>query len=162
INEAREVTWTTLLGRIYRTKAHDYRQYTALLRSALNSVDEHATGSGSSDAAAERVAAIDLAVHTALSYRPAGAGLLGDDDWDEAAHWFLGAGVVSLSYGTAQGRRRYGPHPDRVIVERRRHAATASPATSDGPGATGSGASAEETPLRLDPSLYEGAPRLDD
>lgn len=38
----RDVTWTSLLGRIYRTRAHDYRQYSTLYRQAIDRVDQDA------------------------------------------------------------------------------------------------------------------------
>ncbi|MCK0114362.1 hypothetical protein MWU75_19705, partial [Ornithinimicrobium sp. F0845] len=40
IDTNRDVTWTTLLGRIYRTKAHDYTQYTKLLTAATTHIDD--------------------------------------------------------------------------------------------------------------------------
>lgn len=52
----RDVTWTSLLGRIYRTRAHDYRQYSTLLRQAVDRVraeaDEALTAAAAAEAAA--------------------------------------------------------------------------------------------------------------
>lgn len=184
INEAREVTWTTLLGRIYRTKAHDYRQYTALLRSAIEAVDDDLVRSDGGDPSDNRAAAIDRAIYSALSYRPAGGSLEAVDDWDESDRQFLGWGRISLTYENAQGRRRYGPHPDRVTSERRRHDSTKDPSPTDGSAEAEAASSSEASPtesapteeapteasstsppgkpLRIDPGLYERAPRLDD
>lgn len=180
INADREVTWTTLLGRIYRSKAHDYNQYSKLLRSAIDDVAQVAddadltdipgtdvgTANDSEDRAPtdtessevppeateqlDRPAAIDRAIYTALSYRPDGASLLAMDDWDESDHRFLGWSQIALSHRTAHGRRRYQPHPDRVATERRRHAATAPPPTAGTP-TTG-------TQGYRDQSASEGAP----
>ena len=169
INADREVTWTTLLGRIYRSKAHDYNQYTKLLRSAIDDV-EHGTDTAAGDASPEptdhldRPAAIDRAIYTALSYRSPGAPLLELDDWDESVHRFIGWGTIALSHRTAHGYRRYQPHPDRVAAERRRHAATApgGPDRREGGDRTSSPGPEGQDPLQIDPVHLENAPRLDD
>lgn len=165
INESREVTWKTLLGRIYRTKAHDYRQYTDLLHSAIAAIDgdDPTDPDAPMDGDQERAAGIDQAIHTALSYRPPGETLEAVDDWDESERQFLGWSLISLFHETAQGRRRYGPHPDLVATERKRLASTRTAALVDSsaPDPSTPNTSAQDY-LQVDPSLYEGAPRLDD
>ncbi|GGK64829.1 hypothetical protein [Ornithinimicrobium pekingense] len=49
----RDVTWTSLLGRIYRTRAHDYRQYSTLFCDAVATVHDDV----------ERALADDRAAH---------------------------------------------------------------------------------------------------
>ncbi|WP_256838396.1 HNH endonuclease signature motif containing protein [Ornithinimicrobium faecis] len=124
IHANRDVTWTTLLGRIYTTKAHDYRQYTKLLTAATTQVEEAiATGT-------DPAAAVDAAVYQALSYRPAGAKLEAedDDDWSEL---FTGWDSVTLTHTPESGRRTYHPAPDTMRAEAQRHHDTDDRVTHD-------------------------------
>ncbi|WP_256829853.1 HNH endonuclease signature motif containing protein, partial [Ornithinimicrobium faecis] len=114
IHANRDVTWTTLLGRIYTTKAHDYRQYTKLLTAATDQVED-AIASGTDPAAA-----VDAAVYQALSYRPSGATLEAedDDDWSEV---FTGWDSVTLTHTPENGKRSYHPNPETMRAEAQRH-----------------------------------------
>ncbi|WP_256829818.1 HNH endonuclease signature motif containing protein, partial [Ornithinimicrobium faecis] len=126
IHANRDVTWTTLLGRIYTTKAHDYRQYTKLLTAATQQVDE-AIASGDDPAAA-----VDAAVYQALSYRPAGAKLEAEDD-DDFSELFTGWDSVTLTHTPESGRRTYHPAPDAMRAEAQRHHDTDDRFTHDQP-----------------------------
>ncbi|USQ81656.1 HNH endonuclease [Ornithinimicrobium faecis] len=124
IHANRDVTWTTLLGRIYTTKAHDYRQYTKLLTAATQQVDEAiATGT-------DPAAAVDAAVYQALSYRPAGAKLEAEDD-DDFSELFTGWDSVTLTHTPESGRRTYHPAPDAMRAEAQRHHDTDDRVTHD-------------------------------
>ncbi|WP_141339633.1 HNH endonuclease signature motif containing protein, partial [Ornithinimicrobium kibberense] len=79
IDAHRDVTWQTLLGRIYATRTHDHRAYTTLLATAIATVD-HATTTAAAaaqgdsdgndpDPATARAEAIDQAIYTALCHR---------------------------------------------------------------------------------------------
>uniref|UniRef100_UPI002117C3B5 HNH endonuclease signature motif containing protein n=1 Tax=Ornithinimicrobium faecis TaxID=2934158 RepID=UPI002117C3B5 len=114
IHANRDVTWTTLLGRIYTTKAHDYRQYTKLLTAATQQVEE-AIAAGTDPAAA-----VDAAVYQALSYRPAGAKLEAEDD-DDFSELFTGWHSLTLTHTPENGRRTYHPNPDTMRAEAQRH-----------------------------------------
>ncbi|WP_256829365.1 HNH endonuclease signature motif containing protein, partial [Ornithinimicrobium faecis] len=114
IHANRDVTWTTLLGRIYTTKAHDYNQYTKLLTAATTQVHE-AIASGDDPAAA-----VDAAVYQALSYRPAGAKLEAEDD-DDFSVVFTGWDSVTLTHTPESGRRTYHPAPEAMRAEAQRH-----------------------------------------
>ncbi|GGK79079.1 HNH endonuclease signature motif containing protein [Ornithinimicrobium pekingense] len=106
----RDVTWTSLLGRIYRTRAHDYRQYSSLFRAAVERVHQDVEQALADDAAARARAraegriddgldgrgerrqrasmtrqvaladAVDRAVYRALTYRGAARPLRAGDD----------------------------------------------------------------------------------
>ena len=108
IHPDREITWTSLLGRIYRTKAHDYNQYTQLLRAAHAQIQESRP--------ADREAAIDLAIYAALSYRPSGSPLEVSDDIEEPdtyPSWDL----ITLTHTDEVGERRYRADPKIVAGE---------------------------------------------
>ncbi|HLS45928.1 MAG TPA: HNH endonuclease signature motif containing protein, partial [Ornithinicoccus sp.] len=118
IDANRDVTWTTLLGRVYRTKAHDYNQYTRLLTAATAAIDE-AIGEG-----VDPSTAVDAAIYQALSYRPPQGTLEADDDsldWDSP---FAGWDQVILTHTDNHGQRRYRPDPDTAQTEASRHDAT--------------------------------------
>src|SRR5690606_5069952 len=42
----RTLTWTTLLGRVYMTGPHDYRQYVGTVRQALRRAEARGAGAG--------------------------------------------------------------------------------------------------------------------
>jgi len=107
----RDVTWTTLLGRIYRTKAHDYRQYTKLLTAATNDITDAITNG------ADRARVIDDAIYQALSYRDPGSPLAVDDEED----LFHGWDTITLTHRTDTGRRTYAPDPETRQTEANRH-----------------------------------------
>ena len=106
----RDVTWTSLLGRIYRTRAHDYRQYSTLYRQALDRVETAVSHALAADQAARDAAraqcrpgnglngrgeprqqtpltrqqaladAVDAAIYRALTYRGPARTLRAGDD----------------------------------------------------------------------------------
>ncbi len=117
IHPNRDMTWTSMLGRIYRTKAHDYNQYTALLRATTAEV-----AAASADDFAE---ALDLAVYAAMSYRPAHDPLEAEDD-DTEQETFPAWDLIGLRHLDAHGRRQWRPDPDVAEVERQRMAAARS------------------------------------
>lgn len=114
INERRDVTWTTLLGKIYRTKAHDYTQYSTLLREAVDEVQAAAED--------EHSEAVDRAIYQALSHRPGGARLVAEDDEESDDHRFLAWGLIHLTRRDSRtGETLNGPAADAVTAERERH-----------------------------------------
>ena len=113
IDANRDVTWTTMLGRIYRTKAHDFDQYTKLLVAATTEIHV-AIGDG-----ADREDTINAAIYQALSYRDAGDTLETDDLDDE----FYGWDQVTLTHTRSDGRRSYRPDPEARQAEVDRHRA---------------------------------------
>ncbi|AXH94802.1 HNH endonuclease [Ornithinimicrobium avium] len=110
----RDITWRSLLGRIYRTRSHDYRQYSTLLRQALDRVEQHTEELLAADARARQAArdqgrptsstdargqtrasapitreqaladAVDRAVYQALTHRPPARPLRGGEDFPDA------------------------------------------------------------------------------
>ncbi|WP_425600149.1 hypothetical protein, partial [Ornithinimicrobium sufpigmenti] len=103
----RDVTWTTTLSRVYRTRVHDYRELVTLMVDALDrvaTVDED-------DVAGQ----INREVYQALCYRGAGERLNeGDDDTCDEAHLarFGGDITIGLSHrDPLTGRRTPGPAP---------------------------------------------------
>ncbi|KUG58460.1 hypothetical protein AVL62_11205 [Serinicoccus chungangensis] len=103
--ENRDMTWTSLLGRLYRTRSHDYRQYAHLVTDAVDRVHDAATSDP-----ADRLPQIDREILLTLAFRAAGEGLQAGDDTvepDEAR--FGGWGFVSLTHTDERGMRRSGP-----------------------------------------------------
>ncbi|USQ77753.1 HNH endonuclease signature motif containing protein [Ornithinimicrobium cryptoxanthini] len=118
INADRDVTWTTLLGRIYTTKAHDYNQYTKLLTAAKTQIDQEIA------AGATPAEAIDAAIYQALSYRPPGSPFEAREDspgWEDD---FTGWDQITLTHTGPDGQRAYRPAPDTTRAEHERHQAT--------------------------------------
>ncbi|MCK0114352.1 hypothetical protein MWU75_19625, partial [Ornithinimicrobium sp. F0845] len=114
INHRRDMTWQTLLGKIYRTKAHDYTQYSTLLAEAVDQVN----------AAPEedRGEALDLAIYQALSYRPGAGRLVAEDDEEFNDHRFQCWDLIRLTRRNLKtGRLVNGPNPDTAAAERARH-----------------------------------------
>ncbi|USQ76080.1 HNH endonuclease signature motif containing protein [Ornithinimicrobium cryptoxanthini] len=118
INTNRDVTWTTLLGRIYTTKAHDYNQYTKLLTAAKTQIDQEiAAGATKGDA-------IDAAIYQALSYRPPGSPFEAREDNPGFEDDFTGWDQITLTHTGPDGQRAYRPAPDATRAEHDRHRAT--------------------------------------
>ncbi|USQ77311.1 HNH endonuclease signature motif containing protein [Ornithinimicrobium cryptoxanthini] len=114
INHRREMTWETLLGKIYRTKAHDYTQYSTMLSEAVDQVNNAAED--------DRGEAIDLAIYQALSYRPGRTRLTAGEDEPFGEDQFLAWDQIRLTRRDARtGRILNGPTPDTVTAERDRH-----------------------------------------
>lgn len=123
----RDLTWTTLLGQIARTRGHDYRQYfDAFDRLApLGSTDAADAGVAgtprTSDAAriadvADLAARRDLAnqvLYAALVSRSPGDKVQADDDIPGSEDWLSLGGWGNLSHRDASGARRPGApaHP---------------------------------------------------
>ncbi|WP_256842364.1 HNH endonuclease signature motif containing protein [Ornithinimicrobium cryptoxanthini] len=120
INADRDVTWTTLLGRIYTTKAFDYNQYTKLLTAAKTQIDQEiAAGATKGDA-------IDAAIYQALSYRPPGSPFEAREDNPGFEDDFTGWDQITLTHTGPDGQRAYRPAPDATRAEHERHQATRS------------------------------------
>ncbi|WP_298886800.1 HNH endonuclease signature motif containing protein [uncultured Serinicoccus sp.] len=101
----RDMTWTSLLGRLYRTRSHDYRQYACLVTDAFDRVHDASTTDPD-----DRLPQIDREILLTLAFRAAGEGLQAGDDTvepDEAR--FGGWGFVSLTHTDERGMRRSGP-----------------------------------------------------
>src|SRR5699024_7580971 len=102
----RDVTWTTLLGRIYTTKTHDHTQYTRLLTAATQDVTQDIA------AGADPATAIDTAIYQALSHRPPGTPLEAEDDNDWHDPFTSWDNLTLTHTNDSTGRRTYHPHPD--------------------------------------------------
>lgn len=121
IGSNREMTWTTLLGRIYATKAHDYRQYDALVGGHVDRLERMCTQASVSAADAPQAEAtadaMDSAIYAALTRRDSGQTLTLSEDVDEPVaypSWEL----ITLTHRDDQGRLRYEPRPDVARAER--------------------------------------------
>jgi hypothetical protein len=155
----RDVTWTSLLGRIYRTRAHDYRTYSTLYRQALSRIHAetdqalaHAAdpqtdpqpGPRSDPRTGPRTErqqaladAVDRAIYTALTYRgPTRPLRAGDDHPDsDLDPTFSGWDLITLTHTGPDGQRRYTPDPALTETERKTQREAAHDAT-DHPGPT--------------------------
>ncbi|WP_431473211.1 HNH endonuclease signature motif containing protein [Ornithinimicrobium sp. W1665] len=72
IDAHRNLTWQTLLGRIYATRVRDHRAYTTLLNTAIATVHHAAATAATAtgqDPRTARAEAIDHAIYTALCHR---------------------------------------------------------------------------------------------
>lgn len=153
INARREVTWTTLLGRIYTTKPHDYTQYAQELRAATvrdgSSLEHSATDCAAADQDDQaRQQRIDAAIYDALCELDAGCSLTGPEDYEDADA-FCGWPLITLTHRDANGRRVYRPDPARQAAARRRH--SSSSGTAPGHSApTGAAQPADEPDLLAD------------
>ena len=126
ITANRDVTWTTLLRRIYTTKAHDYTQYTRLLTAATTHITD-AVAAGTDPAAA-----VDTAIYQALSYRPPTSRLQAadDDPWDTEQQ-FTSWDQITLTHTPQNGRRTYHPDPHTTRAEHDRHHASSTTDDTD-------------------------------
>ena len=99
----RDVTWTSLLGRIYRTRAWDYRRYVTLLVDALDTVHQTAP--------ADRADEINQQIYLALTHHDLTEHLNpGDDDLDPDLQRFGGWPLIRLTHhDRATGHRVPGP-----------------------------------------------------
>lgn len=105
IDEQRNITWISLLGKIYRTRAHDYNQYQDLLGAAVDQIQEAPD--------AERADAVADAIYEALSARPPAARLRAMDDTFgsgfDPGEDFTAWNGVSLTHRDVNGTVRAGP-----------------------------------------------------
>jgi len=98
----RDLTWTSLLGRLYRTRSHDYRQYVHLVSDALDRVHQAPE--------AGRSHQVDREILVALAHRAGDETFhAGDDTVEPDESRFGGWGFVSLSHTDDRGIRRRGP-----------------------------------------------------
>lgn len=109
LHDNRDLTWTTLLGRIYTTKTHDYRQYTRLLEAATTAISTDVADGMSVEEA------VDRQIYQALTYRPPGAPLATEDDSPEADEYFTGWDQVTTTHTRPNGTRSY--HPEATIAQ---------------------------------------------
>ena len=129
INDRRDMTWETLLGKIYKTKAHDYTQYSTLLAEAVAGVNEAAEE--------DRGEALDLAIYQAMSYRPGASKLVAEDDEEHDDHRFQAWDQIRLTRRNPKtGRLVNGPNPEVVKAERARHTRAAGDPDGGSPGQT--------------------------
>lgn len=114
LNARRDLTWTTLLGRVYVTKAHDYRQYTRLLNDATSRLRDTAVMDHTPDSDA-----VDDVVYAALTLREAGRPLHLAEDVDEPVA-YPSWDSITLTHTTSNGDLRYEPDPEITEAELRR------------------------------------------
>ena len=134
----RDMTWTSLLGRLYRTRSHDYRQYATLLTDAVDRAYDSTLGhtqdagrpGGSGGAAPDTLHQIDREILLALAFRAGDESLqAGDDTLEPDAMRFGGWGFVSLTHTDDRGVRRSGPSG--ALLAERAAAQAASQSVSD-------------------------------
>lgn len=130
MDSTRDVTWTTLFGRVYRTRSHDYRQYDGL------------DGTPSTDPATVGDADLrDRLVYAALASREGQNRWLESlDDYDSGA-WTPGYGRPVAVFHREGGGRRHGPPPGQPTPDDilREAAAEAAPCAQTGTGSSSSG-----------------------
>ncbi|GAA5162684.1 HNH endonuclease signature motif containing protein [Ornithinimicrobium tianjinense] len=109
-------SWTSFFGRVYSTGPHDYRQY-----SRAHVPKDHSWCDGlDRDEAGHRAGQL---VYAALTHRPDGHRLRGDDDgpWDssvpEDPHAWLRTAPIRLRHTTSGGQVRNGPPPHQPTPE---------------------------------------------
>lgn len=114
----RDLTWTTLLGQVARTRGHDYRQYRDAFERLTAAPAEAVTGrvTEQSDLAERRDLANQVLYAALVSRRP-GEKTQADDDVDGCEDWLCFSEWGSVSYQDPSGRRRYGTPPDPVTPE---------------------------------------------
>lgn len=117
----RDVTWTSLLGRIYRTRAWDYRRYVTVLTEAI----EHVASAPAQDFAD----VLNHEVYLALTFRDLGERLNpGDDEVELDITRFGGWGLIGLTHTEREtGQRVPGPAPWAVATAYARWATAAPP-----------------------------------
>lgn len=127
INTRRDVTWETLLGKIYFSKAHDYTQYTTLLTEAVNTINALPEE--------DRAEAADLAVYQALAYRPLGGGLTDEDEalWEDPQSFLSWDRITLTNRNPRTGRHTTGPTTEAQNAEREAHRKTSSGETANAP-----------------------------
>lgn len=146
----RDVEWTTLLGRIYRTRAWDYRRYVTLVVDAVDAVR--------SAPVEDRATELDRQVHLALTHRDLEERLnVGDDDLDPDISRFEGWPFIGLTHRDRHtGRRVPGPSAEALVEV---HAARAAvPPPTSGPAAEAPG---PQTPAETPGADPAGRPEPD-
>lgn len=130
MDATRNVTWESFWGRVYGTRAHDYRQY---LTQAVGLPDpgqpaaappdqprgEPIREAGPGLTPAEQRHLASLLVYAALAHRRPGDRLVADDDEPGADVEFLGLRqAILIRHTTHDGRRQDGPRPGTPTPER--------------------------------------------
>ncbi|WP_130011941.1 hypothetical protein [Serinicoccus sediminis] len=129
IDATRTVTWTSLLGRRYRTRPHDYRQYLGYPHPETGTDASRRASTGTSTSQgmsgtvtpAERRHLASLLVYAALAQRPERGRLEApDDDPDSDTHLLDDGHRAVWVRQTRQrdGRRVSGPRPGTPTPER--------------------------------------------
>lgn len=115
----RDLTFTTLLGQVARTRGHDYRQYAdAYHRRTVPPPGGLPGEEVEQSDLAERRDLANQVLYAALVSRRPGEGTQADDDVDGCEDWLCVKDWGSVSYRDVAGRRRYGPPPDAPTPER--------------------------------------------
>ena len=139
MDSTRDITWTTLFGRVYRTRSHDYRQYggrgvtPAAAEPGITPAGEPGMELGmdpAAELAMDPVGALgmdpatfddsdlrDRLVYAALSSREGqNRWLEALDDYDSGA-WTIGYGRPVAVFHRRGGGRRHGPPPGQPTPE---------------------------------------------
>ena len=119
MDATRNVTWESFWGKVYRTRAHDYRQY---LTQAITLPDPGAPAAvppGEPPTLEEQRHLASLLVYAAIAQRRPGDRLIADDDEPGADVEFLGLReALLIRHTTRDGRRVDGPRPGTPTPER--------------------------------------------
>lgn len=115
MNRRRDLTWTTLLGQVARTRSHDYRQY-------ADAFDRLAPGPapGGPTDQADLAARRDLAnqvLYAAIVARAAGERAGAEDDVPGSEDWLVIGDWRTVTHRGEDGVRRAGPPPRPVTPE---------------------------------------------
>ena len=115
MNRRRDLTWTTLLGQVARTRSHDYRQY-------ADAFDRLAPGPapGGPTDQADLAARRDLAnqvLYAAIVARAAGERAGAEDDVPGSEDWLVIGDWHTVTHRGEDGVRRAGPPPHPVTPE---------------------------------------------
>lgn len=127
LDASRRVTWTTLFGRCYVTRAFDYRLLTQPWTPGRSS---SAGGDGSAEPRERWQQAVsgdadlqDRLIYAALAHREPGDRLAGLDDYPDPESREIGGGwlhhqaPIQLRHRTRRGQRRKGPASDQPTPE---------------------------------------------
>ncbi|WP_134774464.1 hypothetical protein [Ornithinimicrobium flavum] len=127
----RDLTWTSLLGRIYRTRAWDYRRYLTLLVDALDTVHDTAPQ--------DRADQINHQIYLALTHHDLTEPLNpGDDDPEPDLIRYGGWALIGLTHrDPTTGHRVPGPSPATTAHALAQRATTNPPPPGSTTGTTG-------------------------
>ncbi|SOC58069.1 HNH endonuclease signature motif containing protein [Ornithinimicrobium cerasi] len=104
----RDLTWTTLLGQVARTRGHDYRQYADRFERMTSGAPE---GEPDMSDLADRRDLAGQILYAALVSRRPGEKVEASDDAAGSEDWLCVGDWGSVSYQDDTGRRRYGAPP---------------------------------------------------
>lgn len=144
----RDVSWTSLLGRIYRTRVWDYRRYVTLLVDAIETV--------TSSPPQDQEDVLNQEVYRALTFRDLHDRLNeGDDDLEPNLARFEGWPLVALRHiDPATGRPTPGPSPA-AVADAQARMATSAPADR-GPARQAEAGSGESQPWAGSTAYHRG------